>query len=131
MQKGETKMSISVSTLSFSAGVYLEICPYSRNRYSCHLSPTESRVVSDDLLQAAALVERGVGGHPQGLLWKSAFDSTRRVSSGWCVRVTTEQRTSKAWRAEHLSTFGSEATVRKSTEISRSLAQNAGSAPCL
>ncbi len=86
-------MSISVSRLSFSAGVYLEICPYLRNCYSCELSPMESRLISDDLLQAAALVERGSGGHPRGLLWKSAFDSTRGLSSGWSVRVATEQAT--------------------------------------
>jgi len=97
-------MSLNISPLSSRAGAYLEVCPRGRNRYSCHLSPTESSVVSDDLLQAAALVERGAGGHQQGLLWKSAFDSTRRVSYGWCVRVATEQRTiqveliSPAWR---------------------------------
>ena len=86
-------MSISVSHPSFCGGVYLEICPYCRNCYSCELSPMEGRLVSDDLLQAAALVERGAGGFGRGLFWESAFHSTRWLSCGWSVRVATEQKT--------------------------------------
>lgn len=85
--------TLCVSPFSFCNLLSLAIRPYGRNQYSCHLAPEESGILSSYFLEAAALVERGAGGHPQGLLWKSAFDSGRLVSSGWCVRVATEQRT--------------------------------------
>jgi hypothetical protein len=84
-------MSMSISSLS--GEFWLEISPYSRNRYSCALSREDSRILSSYFLEAAALVERRVGGSSHGLIWAPAFDSGRLVSSGWCVRVSTEEST--------------------------------------
>ena len=85
--------TLCVSPLSLCNLLSLEIRPSSRNKYSCHLSTEDSAILSNYFLQAAAFVERGAGGFTQGIFWKSAFASTRRVSSGWYVRVATEQRT--------------------------------------
>ena len=86
-------MSLQVWPCALTNELLLEICPYRQNRYSCILSRADSGILSGYLLEAAALVERGADGHPRGMLWKSAFPSGRLVSSGWCVRVASEQTT--------------------------------------
>src|SRR6184192_1172188 len=74
----------------FLSEVLLRIRPSFRNEYSCLLAPVEGRILSDAVMDCAALVERRRGGIREGIFWRPAYRFRRDFHSGWSVCIESE-----------------------------------------
>jgi hypothetical protein len=85
----------SVSCHPFLNEVWLKIRPSSRNEYSCFLAPVEGNILSEAVLECAALVECKRGGISEGIFWQSAYRFRRDLHCGWSVCIESESSSAR------------------------------------